>query len=134
MVLGNFVIFYSETAEVPPWFNIKIHKRKNMNCFFTSLLSDLLPSLLSKIILTLRPRRKEKIEKFENALDAYSLILKCKPAEKYDAFSMRFILMEEPERLRWLNDYHITEIKDFYNWLSKKAPHWSSFYNKFGKR
>jgi len=102
------------------------------NCLI--VIGWLITAILSYIVgekLHFTQRRKEKLEKFENTLTAYSLLWKFKPSEKYERFTLNFILMDEPARFQWLKENKITEIKDFYDWLGRKVPQYESFYNKF---
>lgn len=99
----------------------------------------LITAILSYIVgekLHFTQRKKERLEKFENAIDNYYLTAPSmksndKSISKYDNFSVMYVTWSDHEKQKWLNERSITEIRDFYNWLNDKAPGWGNFYNKF---
>lgn len=81
-------------------------------------------------------RKKEKLEKFENAIDDYCLTAPSMssngvPSSKYDNFTAFYVCLVPIKRQKWLEKHNITEIQDFYEWMDKKAHGWGNFYNKF---
>ena len=80
-------------------------------------------------------RKKEKLEKFENAIDDYltapSMSSNGVPSSKYDNFTAFYVCLVPIKRQKWLEKHNITEIQDFYEWMDKKAHGWGNFYNKF---
>lgn len=99
----------------------------------------LITAILSYIVgekLHFTQRKKEKLEKFENAIDDYYLTAPSmksndKENSKYDNFSVMYITWNEHDRQKWLREHNIQEIQDFYEWMNEKAPGWGNFYNKF---
>lgn len=92
----------------------------------------LITAILSYVVgekLHFTQRKKEKLEKFENAIDDYYLIapsMKSNNEEisKYDNFSVMYVTWNEHEKQNWLREHNIQEIQDFYEWLNEKTPNY----------
>lgn len=75
-------------------------------------------------------RKKEKLEKFENAIDDYYLTAPSmksnndKELSKYDNFSVMYVTWSEHDKQKWLHEHNILEIHDFYEWLNEKTPNY----------
>ena len=100
----------------------------------------LITAILSYVVgekLHFTQRKKEKLEKFENAIDDYYLTAPSmksndKEDSKYNNFSVMYIITwNEHDRQKWHREHNIQEIQDFYEWMNEKAPGWDNFYNKF---
>lgn len=70
-------------------------------------------------------KKKEKIEKFENAIQDWALDGLFKDFKtKYEGFSYQFNSWKSNkhnEHSIWLRKHNITEINDFYNWMIEKC-------------
>lgn len=83
-------------------------------------------------------RRKEKLEKFENAIDDYYLTASNmksndKECSKYDNFTATYSNWNEYDKQKWLREHNIQEIQDFYEWMDEKVTGWGDIYEKFKK-
>lgn len=102
-----------------------------IGCVITAILSYVVGEKLH-----FTQRKREKLEKFENAIDdyyltAHSMKSNGKENSKYDNFSAMYIIRDGSEKQKWLREHNIQEIRDFYEWLNEKSPGWGNFYNKF---
>lgn len=102
--------------------------------FITAILS-----YLGGEMLHFTQRKKEKLEKFENAIQDWALDGLHKDLEnKYEGFSISFISWKSEhknEHSVWLRTHKITELNDFYSWMAKRCEDtnceqcWINFWN-----
>lgn len=102
----------------------------------------LIPAILSYVVgekLHFTQRKKEKLEKFENAIQDWALDGLFKDMKnKYEGFSHTFNSWKSKhknEHSIWLRTHEITELNDFYSWMAKRCEEtncgqcWIDFWN-----
>lgn len=84
----------------------------------------LISAILSYVVgekLHFTQRRKEKLEKFENAIQHYMLTAtSMSNTDRYSNFTLKYITWKTNDRLNFLNTNNIIELSEFFDWMSKK--------------